>query len=302
MTQCIAPLSLPRPKGRGSSDRIEVPCNKCLHCLSNKRDEWSFRLKQEQKISKSSFFLTLTYNEENLPIHSRSEVDQDGYIEIVPELNKKHFVDFIKRLRKTNYPKSAKVAYNSPETPTVRYYAVGEYGTETFRPHYHAIIFNLTEKTQLKLADIWQKGHVQLDPCNSASIHYVTKYVITKNTDYGLRQKPFALMSRMPGLGANYLSSAMKKYHKANQEFTVHSGQGNKINIPKYFKEKIFSKTEIIKKNYENEIHRLKTEKKQIAHLIKTGYNESYEHFMFTARHKEITNLEKRLNNKKNKL
>lgn len=291
MGECISPLSLPRPNGRGPQDRINPPCGKCLHCLRNLQDIWSFRIAQEHKISKSSFFLTVTYADEEL-IYSIAERR--------PELHKKHFVDFIKRLRHTNYPKDAKVRYNDPKYPTVRYYAVGEYGTETKRPHYHAIIFNLTEKAQKNLSETWKKGITRLDPCNSASIHYVTKYVISRHADYGQLQKPFALMSRMPAIGANYLSSAMKKYHKDNQSFQI--GGRYKLPIPPIYRDQIFSKTEIIHENYRKELERIKKEKKQIAHLIKTGYNKSYEHFMFEAKHLELTNLEKRLKEKQRKL
>ena len=84
-----------------------------------------------------AYFITLTYNDESLPR------TKEGY----PTLLKKQVQDYIKRLR------NAHVAYLKKEQRKVhneykitgkpiRYYAVGEYGSQTRRPHYHILLFN----------------------------------------------------------------------------------------------------------------------------------------------------------------
>jgi len=108
------------------------PCGNCLSCLQKKRATWSFRLLQEMYVSESAYFLTLTYDNENVP---RNESG-------IPILNKRDLQLFKKRLRKFN-KKYTKVS--------VRYYSVGEYGTRSYRPHYHSIIFNVTSTTTSRL-------------------------------------------------------------------------------------------------------------------------------------------------------
>lgn len=146
---CKAPVTIFRNKKRDL-----VPCGKCLWCLQKKRADWSFRLFQELNVSESAHFLTLTYDDEKLP--------EEG-------LRKRDLQLFFKKLRKSN---SAKI----------RYYAVGEYGTRTSRAHYHAIMFNLD--VTCPVAQIWDKGHVQVGSVTPASIHYVTKYVINKHANF----------------------------------------------------------------------------------------------------------------------
>lgn len=65
---------------------LVVPCGKCPACLANQRQEWVFRLKQEYLASNFAIFVTLTYNDENVPLDF--------------SVNKKDVQDFHKRLRK----------------------------------------------------------------------------------------------------------------------------------------------------------------------------------------------------------
>ena len=65
-------LSLSPANGRGAKDRITIPCGKCLPCKMRKRSSWSFRLVQELRYSKSAYFITLTYDDFNVPqLHDR---------------------------------------------------------------------------------------------------------------------------------------------------------------------------------------------------------------------------------------
>ena len=110
-TSCYSPMSIPRPNGRGSTDRITVPCNKCVACTSRLRQAWAFRLAQEAKTAETAFFITLTYAPEHLP------VNEDG----LPFVSKRDCQLFLKRLRR------------SLPNRKIRYYLVSEYGTERRR-------------------------------------------------------------------------------------------------------------------------------------------------------------------------
>lgn len=214
--RCISPVLIQR-----STSRDFVPCGKCNFCLSTRRNEWTFRIKQEAKVSNSQVFLTLTYDEEHVKRNPDSSL---------PEVSKQDLQLFTKRLRKSNAPLS--------DLP-LRYYSVAEYGTKTRRPHYHSIMFNLDRSLLATVSDVWGLGLCHIGHVTDQSIHYVTKYVINRHDDYNGMAKPFALMSRRPGIGANYLTTHTQWHQDAQRNFTNVNGQIG--SLPRYYKEKIFS-------------------------------------------------------------
>lgn len=216
--RCISPLLI-----RSSGRRDFVPCGKCNFCLQVKRADWTFRLLQETRYAETMNFLTLTYDDGNVPINS------DGDL----VLCKRHVQLFQKRLRKEN----RKIC----EWP-VRYYSVGEYGTRTLRPHYHSIMFNVHQDLSARISDIWSHGQVHVGDVNLASIHYVTKYVINRHQEYGGREPPFSLMSKRPGLGARYLLTHAEWHQSQSRNFTKVNGVLGRL--PRYYKDKFFTAAE----------------------------------------------------------
>lgn len=210
--RCISPLRLKSGQ--------DVPCGKCNFCLQSRRLDWTFRIAQEWKVSSTSYFLTMTYEDEQLPHRIDSHL---------PTLVKEHHVLFMKRLRKWN-------------PIPIRFYMVGEYGTETQRPHYHYIIFNLVDDVVSQIDMIWQLGFVRVDKVAFASIHYVTKYHVNRFGDYKGRDPPFCAMSRRPGIGTNYLRTHLH-WHRVDMKNYV---QVNGIlgRLPRFYKEKIFTDLE----------------------------------------------------------
>lgn len=204
-----------------------VPCGECNFCLQRKRADWTFRLRQEEKVSVSARFLTLTYSDDQLPTNGA--------------LNKRHLQLFIKRLRKANEGFS---------DYSVRYYAVGEYGTKTLRPHYHMIVFNLYPRLFNIINKLWSddetnkpRGFVHVGSCSVASIHYVTKYVINRvGQDFGGREPPFAFMSSRPGIGSGYLQTHLEWHRSGMRNYTEVNGQ--KGAIPRYYRDRIFTDRE----------------------------------------------------------
>lgn len=210
---CLSTISIKTPK----AGRISVPCGKCTECLQKRRSEWTFRLLEELKVCDSAHFITLTYDDENLPL--------DG------NLSKKHCQDFIKRLRKEQNKKKGK---------QIRYYLVGEYGEHTERPHYHLILFNLKAKILTNLETVWQNGNIFVGGVSQASIHYVTKYMLS-NQCTKKDTKPFSLMSRRPYLGYSYISEATKVHHRKAKHNQVTYPEGRQQAMPRVYKERIFS-------------------------------------------------------------
>lgn len=157
---------------------ISVPCGKCPMCVKRRVSQWSFRLMQEEKVSSSAHFITLTYDTPYMPLTDR------GFM----SLCRRDVQLFFKRLRKRNQNK-------------LRYYIVGEYGGRTNRPHYHAILFNADLAT---ISPAWDRGHVHFGTVSGASVGYTLKYMSKRkkipmhaNDD---RVPEFALMSKGLGL------------------------------------------------------------------------------------------------------
>lgn len=213
--KCITPLTV-RDKENKS---IPVECGKCPSCIKKRTSGWSFRLRKEGEYSSSSYFITLTYNTENVPI------TKNGFMTLKPE----HVTLWLKRLRKVSKEK-------------IKYYYVGEYGSENWRPHYHMIIFNADindiEKT-------WNYGSIHYGSVTGASIGYTLKYMIKdsripihRNDD---RIPEFGRMSK--GLGLNYLTAEIMYWHTEKSRLLQRLCciiDGKKVPLPRYYKEKIF--------------------------------------------------------------
>jgi len=236
---CFNPIAISnRAKGYGSSKAV-VPCGKCLGCLATRRNAWTFRLLEQERQSTSSTFLTLTYDDENLPLLNsetgeilyQSQISETQYqneaYNLRATLDKADLQKYFKKLRR--------------HTNKLKYYAVGEYGEKNGRPHYHAIVFNADKKL---LTGKWDKGRSQADQVTQASIHYVTKYMInSRNKGYREKTKPFAAMSK--GIGLDYVKNNWK-YHYENMDNLVVFQGGQKQIMPRYIKDKIFSEDEKI--------------------------------------------------------
>lgn len=158
-------------------------CGKCIICRINKRREWTARLMMEASLHDSLSFVTLTYNDANLP---------DG-----GELYPRHLTNFFKRLRKDFARDHRKI----------RFYACGEYGEEKHRPHYHAILFGVSELEVYRVERNWRKGDVHVGSVTQQSIQYVCGYVLKKGLfkKAGIRNTvEFSRMSLRPGIGGDY--------------------------------------------------------------------------------------------------
>lgn len=199
---CIKPVEI-----WPNDEKLMVPCNKCLPCLSNRRTEWILRLRQEHRHSTGSLFLTLTYHPKYLP--------RDG------KLNKRHFQLFMKRLRKKTGNR-------------LRYYGVGEYGTKGGRPHYHLLLFNCNGIPRKDIESAWSKGIVHIGKVTMASVAYCTKYMVQPKHD-----NQFAVMSRAYGIGGKYLNDLTVAWHREDDRNYM-IVDGVKTRLPKFYRDKIF--------------------------------------------------------------
>ena len=221
---------------------ILVGCGKCPLCLGKKGNEWKFRLKQTMKHATDCWFVTLTYDNTNLPKRS-----DNGKIQLQR---------FFKRLRK-NYNLS-KVA------PGFKYFAVAELGGDFGRIHYHILFFNTGwnwYQMHYNAKKTWGNGIVYTEDMNLNRIAYVTKYIhqnIYRKPAYAekyvelkysngqshikkvkIRRPNYFFMMCSKGIGLELIeSSAMIKYLVERGDGTIKDGDFT-ISIPRYYIEKL---------------------------------------------------------------
>lgn len=196
MSRCVSPLSgwiaaQPNDNGRRpvvfnvhAADRerpVDLPCGKCVGCVQDRAESWSVRCTHEASRHERNSFLTLTYANPCPPVLLKGDLQR-----------------FFKRLRK--------------QVGKLRYFAVGEYGERTHRPHFHALIFGhdfLGGAEHIGkyyvnglISAIWGHGHVTIAPCEPDSIFYVCGYSLKNLGDPDC----FHICSRRPYIGARWLN------------------------------------------------------------------------------------------------
>lgn len=199
---------------------FRVPCGKCVNCKIQRTREWAMRCVHEASLYDNNVFVTLTISDEHM---------------LYPATIKKRSLQlFIKRFRKMLGGRK------------IRYYACGEYGDESGRPHYHLIMFNVgyDDFKQITIGrkvfyttDAWQYGNVYVDDVNYCTCRYVAKYVHKKYYGplavkiYNNRHlvNPFQLQSL--GIGKGFaVSNAVQLRKKLYVKFN-----GKKCKIPRYY-------------------------------------------------------------------
>lgn len=250
-----------------------VPCGKCEACLSMRRMNWFFRLKNETEVAESVYFITLTYDDSKL--HSKL-VNDNGKLRYVADVNKKDVQDFLKRLRKFLQPFK------------IRYFLVSEYGGHTLRPHYHMILFNFPEIHKKHIDEIiertWNNGFVTCFPISDARINYVCSYCLGSVVLPDYLEENFMLCSRKPAIGYNFFdkSDTIQRILDSEDD-TVSFVSGNKVNkfrLPRYYADKLLSrefKDKIISKHVAEHAREYKEKlRKQSSWLIDHGYEVNF--------------------------
>lgn len=170
-------------------------CGQCRACRVNRRRVWTMRIMLEAAQYEDNAFLTLTYDDDNLP-DKGSLVPRDLTL-------------FLKKLRRKYAPNR------------FRYFAVGEYGDRTSRPHYHLALFGFPScangntsrarrccKVCDSVRETWGFGNIFIGSLEQQSAAYVCGYILKKMTskeDKRLcgRHPEFTRMSKRPGIGCD---------------------------------------------------------------------------------------------------
>ena len=187
---------------------------------------------QEKNLDSS--FVTLTYDERNLP--------EDG------SLDPRDHTEFVAKLRSHLWRRDK----------TFRYYMCGEYGEKFQRPHFHYLIFGyeFPDKQPFKvhrgeqyyrseeLETLWTYGQSLIGHVTVESAAYTARYVLKKQTgkgavrhyknDDGVVLCPeFARMSLKPGIGAEWFEKYGESDVYDSGDFIVINGK--KYSTPRFY-------------------------------------------------------------------
>lgn len=224
---CLNPIraELPQEGGRPQLDpegSLKLPCGKCHICISKRSLEWATRARHEISEHTENCFLTLTYSDEHLP--SQFIIKSD-------------FQKFLKRLRRKTNKK-------------IKYMVSYEYGSLTFRPHMHAIIFGYTPSNQSyirttnsgstlytspDIEKLWDKGFHSIGEANEQTAYYIASYalkgkereIIHPVTGEECTIRDSMNVSKRPAIGLEF-------FHR-NAKYLVDSGH----HIPRYYQKKL---------------------------------------------------------------
>lgn len=247
--KCLQPRKVINP---WTKEVLVVPCGKCAACCNYKSMRSTFQLKLESLSHKYCLFVTLTFDESNIPlcsfvntesscIYQFYDVSTGEFISesfcsadeltklqykcsrkgCFPYLSKTELQLFIKRVRKK---------VDSVSHEKIRYYAVGEYGPLHLRPHYHILFFFSSDTTLSAIVDnlssLWRFGRTDAQIAKGDCSSYVASYVNSFGALPSLfRDKafsPFVLHSQFLGQKVLQLSKE-KAYSVAPREFISRS-------------------------------------------------------------------------------
>lgn len=240
----------------GDTQHIKLACGQCIGCKLERSRQWGLRCTHESKMHAESAFVTLTYDDKNLPERSN--------------LNHADFQKFMKRLRKNT-------------GKNIRYYMGGEYGTTTWRPHFHACIFGHDFRDKLyfkrsesgeviytsqELAKLWPFGFATTGQVTFESAAYIARYCVQKitgpnakehykrvdeNGEYQLNPE-YNRMSLKPAIGKTWYEKHKADIH--NHDYAIMNGV--KTAAPKYY-------DKLLKKENEDKLLQHKETREQRA-------------------------------------
>lgn len=225
-------------RGVGSDRSLQLPCGQCVGCRLEHSRQWALRCVHEASLRDDNCFVTLTYDNAHLPVDLSVSV--------------REWQLFAKRLRKSG---------------PFRFFACGEYGDQSHRPHYHALVFGRDLRaggellkrspegdlysSKLVSAAWLDKGMIAVGGVTFESAAYVARYVMKKYNGASAARayervddetgevwqvaKPFVVMSRRPGVGADWFSKYGGEIYGTDSVVW----NGRKFRPPRYYDSKV---------------------------------------------------------------
>lgn len=251
-------VSFKEPSESTGAERIPLPCGKCQGCRMDYSRSWMARIVKEASCHEHNAFLTLTYDDEHLPIKEYINEETGELITGHPVV-RAHMTAFVKRLRRT-------YKYHFG-IDGIRYYGCGEYGGRTMRPHYHLAIFGAdlgafndvkvleyqsksgwAVGTSAKIEAIWGKGMITIGELTPASAGYIARYMLKKQKGPAVKDvyksiglvPEFTSMSTKGGVAEEWYELCKAELWDKGVVVTPRAGGGvNRTKIPSYFWKKL---------------------------------------------------------------
>jgi len=286
--ECDSPtwINYKAPKWDGEKWNNQFPagCGKCLPCLTKRKRQWSFRLAEEQRVSFSAYFVTLTYKDKYVPYGDK------GFC--ANKADHKHFIKWLKYYEDEEMETISSEEFrrnkkqSKEETGLLKYYGTIEYGDLKDRPHWHYLLFNVRDINNINLA--WGSqvriskgvyspgesyGKVDIDDCNQNAIDYVLKYMLKNDARERDREKDrqpeVSFMSK--GIGLSAATPEFINAIRKPENNTVINSRGTKVGLPRYYRKKFLSEGEIeAKQSYVAAMSKAKQKLKE-EELLKEG-------------------------------
>ncbi|AZL82710.1 replication initiator protein [Apis mellifera associated microvirus 37] len=221
-----------------------LPCGVCRPCRLNRRRDWVTRLSLESKAHDENLWITLTYQNQFLPIDRQRKDGLRFGSEEYPTLWRPDYQNFFKRLRNYGLPSDFK------------YFLVGEYGTKFHRPHYHACLFGIGHDYRDKVLEAWSVpsssgrlpiGHVYFGDVEPHSIQYTAGYTVKKMTSFSHqdlhgRYPEFPAPSKGLSLDSVDLIIRAMDDLQLNDIPSLITVNDRKVPVPRYLKRKVREK------------------------------------------------------------
>lgn len=228
-----------------------MSCGRCPSCRKRRIDGWVFRLLQEEKVSSSCYFITLTYSPSTVPISPNGHMTLTKGYDVVQRRKPTKNGSTIKKVDRCCFTKYMKRLRKLSPGHKLKYYACGEYGDERSRPHWHAIVFNVPDPAFFAKAWTLDDSLIgKVDVVSGVSgdaLAYVAGYINTNDYGRGRRDddrvKQFSLMSK--GLGSAYVVPDVVRYHRddLSRNYLTKDG-GSIIAMPRFYRDRIFDDDE----------------------------------------------------------
>jgi hypothetical protein len=213
---CSNPYILTTKQDKRTGQRIElkepltIPCEKCDLCLAARAKKWAEQCMLEAKLTNlqthCNLFITLTYSDAFLPENN--------------SLCKNDLSEYLEKIHNLNISKNQKI----------KFFAAGEYGDITHRPHYHLILFNVPQTWITKtwretgkayfsvlvpeLISIWNKGEI-------ADINLLNRgYTSDDNARYAIKY------------ASQYHQKGGINYYNFTEKIKVNDGRWLDVNQP----------------------------------------------------------------------
>lgn len=240
---------------------FQLPCGKCLQCRLEYARDAAVRCVHEAQMHDDNCFITLTYSDEYL---RSSKLVYSDFQDFMKRLRSRVFDSYLSKTwpaltQEARREQWSMISLDSRkkvlDSLSIGFFATGEYGDRTKRPHWHALLFNYSPSdlvfrrsndngdriySSKILDEIWGKNNAVACPSEVGSVSYQSagycaRYAAKKlvhGNDQDHDFHPIHKRSCRNAIGKKWLESYWQDCF--GKDFCVIEGQ--KVPIPRYYR------------------------------------------------------------------